>query len=277
MAPLLAASLVAGQAVLSWFASSNAPALSHVPTVNLTLTPIFNASQHATALAVSLSVDALDIPSGGVLFALSSLVGNVPIFDGKGLRARDTSGSLELAVSVDPASGLREWHTQRDTVGIVSWEFVAPPRTITSLTRPGPRVDLRTDQGGLVGSGVYFLPLPPIDDSVMYDVRVDWNLEGAPPDTQAVWTFGDGAHSAKRGPISMLQDTYYAVGPVNAYTSKDGQFGVYWFGKPMEFDPMQMASGLEKMFADMGAFYGKADESYRIFIRKSTARSAGGT
>jgi hypothetical protein len=274
MFSLLSPAATIGQAVLALLTVPAAPPITR--TLDIRIVPVFNAAHYAKALEMSLVIESPDIRAGGVLLSLDSMIGNVPTYNGSGLAAWDDAGSLELEISVNPSTALREWKTSRKTIGNVAWNYTAYPRMITPDVKPGPRADLRTDQGGLIGAGSTFIPLPPLPDTLLHDIRLHWDLSKSPPKTRPVWTFGDSVSASKKGPISLLQSTYFAVGPVQAYTSDNGQFGVYWFGEPRQFNTTQLAIKLLHLFLEMGRFYGKGDESYRIFIRRSTVRIFGG-
>jgi hypothetical protein len=88
------------------------------------------------------------------------------------------------------------------------------------------------DQGGLLGNGEAFLPIPP-DPQVIYDINVAWNLNAAPSNTTVAWTYGEGTSAHRVGPAHDLL-TYFAVGSLHKYTNNSvlPDYGAYWFGAP---------------------------------------------
>lgn len=100
----------------------------------------------------------------------------------------------------DEGQQYRRWIATRETVGNVTLSFEAFPREVDKRTQPGPRVELAKDQGGLMGSGISFLPLP-TNESETYNINLHWNLERAPAGTSAVWAFGEG-DTSRIGPAS---------------------------------------------------------------------------
>jgi hypothetical protein len=150
-------------------------------------------------------------------------------------------------------------------------------------TPVGPRVDLRMDQGGMIGTGSTFIPLPPNRDTI-FDIHLNWNLSGAPEGTTAVWCFGDGVKSRKTGTVDVLSETTFMVGPINKYTKKIApehgvteDFGVYWFGNPRAFDIQKVARISEILFGKMAPFFEDTEDSYKIFLRINPYRGFGGT
>lgn len=155
--------------------------------------------------------------------------------------------------------------------------FTALPRIITPQTRMGPRVDLRTDQGGIMGAGSSWIPVPARKETI-YDITVAWNMTGALKRMSAVWTYGEGQTATRRGPASDIVTTYYGVGPLRSHTSPSNPgFGVYWLGEPTLFNVTELSTVIEGLFTRMAAFFEDPGTTYRISIRKSTAPAWGGT
>jgi hypothetical protein len=181
----------------------------------------------------------------------------------------------------DLEDDVRTWLPSRDTTGNVVLSYRALPREINNSVVPGARVDLRTDQGGLIGSGIAFLPVPQHRD-VTYSIHLAWNLDSAPVGISAVWTFGEGTSAHKIGPATDLE-TIFAVGPLKNYTSSvinpsgsRKEFGMYWFGQP-PFNATEMAINTENLLLNMMEFFQDEDTSFRVFVRKSLRPSFGGT
>lgn len=255
------------------------------PSISLTLTPNFNASKHIVSLSATLVVqDARQVNSGDVLFEIKMIEGNVPSNDYQGsnsLKATDDNGVLSLSFS-DTSNGMRYWYPSRLTEGIITAQFEAFPREVDEQTPVGPRVDLRMDQGGIIGAGNSFIPVPPSDDTI-FDIHLNWNLTAAPNGTTVVCSFGDGATSGKTGIVDILTTSTFMAGPIQKYTQKIAleygvteTFGVYWFGSPRTFDIEQVARMSADLFAKMAQFFKDTEESYRIFVRFNPYRGFGG-
>lgn len=254
--------------------------------VSLTFTPNFNTSQHIVSLSAILEVqNAHPINAGEVLLEINMVgEGNVPSNDYQGiyaLKAADDNGVLPLVFN-DTKSGMRYWYSPRATQGRITTEFEAVPREVDEHTPVAPRVDLRSDQRGLIGVGSSFIPVPPNRDTI-FDIHVNWNLTNAPEGTTPAWTFGDGVKSSKTGTTEILSNTVFMVGPIQKYTRKiipergiAKDFGVYWYGNPKAFDIQNVASISEKIFVKMASLFEDTEDSYRIFVRFNPYRGFGG-
>ena len=256
------------------------------PSILLTLTPNFNTLEHIVSLSAILEVhDARHIHPGQVLLEMKMVDGNVPSNDYQGtnaIKATDEYGILPLTFN-DAENRMRYWYSSRVPHGIITIEFEAFPRAVNNHTPVGPRVDLRMDQGGIIGAGSTFIPVPPYRDTIL-DIYLNWNLSGAPEGTAAVWSFGDGAKSSKTGAVDVLSKSNFMVGPINKYTRKitpehgvSKDFGIYWFGNPRAFDIVKVARITSKLFEKMAPFFKDTKDSYRVFLRFNPYRGFGGS
>jgi len=151
----------------------------------------------------------------------------------------------------------------------------AHPRDILPSTPLGPRIDLRIDQGGFIGSGVAFIPLPP-DTEKLYNIKLTWDLSASPAGTSAIWTYSPALISSHIGPSTDLH-SYFAVGPMSSYLSPSSDLhGIYWFGD-LPFDPVSIGAKFEVLLTHIATFFGDKDSTFRVFIRKATNTSFGGT
>lgn len=141
------------------------------------------------------------------------------------------------------------------------------------LIAPTARYELLQDQGGLIGSGKLFLPLP-TNDTITYKISLAWNLEAAPAETSAVWAFGEG-NATRVGAASDL-GAFYAVGRVHSYSRPQKDFGVYWFGDT-PFNSTALASNIEYLLSGMLEYFQEPDPIFRVIIRKAIYRSMGGS
>jgi hypothetical protein len=261
-----------GQALLLL---SPTPTYDRLSNINITLTP--NLEDNAY-LAVSMLYESPNVSTNDALVDMMLMIGWLPtgVYGENDITAADENGQLELEIR--DAGNTRSWYSTRDTVGNVKLDFVAYPRTITPDTRPGPRVDLRTDQGGLIGSGQYFLPTAP-NKTKLYDINLQWDLSNTPQDTAAVWSFDEGPTANRVGTVDDIL-SFYAVGPLHSYTASvqiPDDFGMYWFGEPF-FDANEIGQKIGRLYGVMQEYFEEKEEfSFRVFVRKSTSRSFGGT
>ncbi|KAH8805223.1 hypothetical protein F5884DRAFT_835593 [Xylogone sp. PMI_703] len=227
--------------------------------LKVSISPFFDTLGRAKRLNMRMSLKAPNVQLvNSCLLTFPLQVGNVPTqaYDDGALTASDDLGSIPLKIydySMDAQPGMtackqqcsspmigknesgetyRHWHVLRPTHGDVEIQFVAVPRLVDMKTPVGPRVDLREDQGGLMGAGITFIPIPAsncrysengcgatlntIKDQE-YRIIVQWDLTNSPTGTRAVWTFGEGLSVVKVGPATLLRDSVYAVGPIRSY------------------------------------------------------------
>lgn len=258
-------------------AQSGAAAL---PELHLTLKP------HATAGALD-SIDAtmqihdLHLGAGEPLVQMALVIASIPTarYDGDALQAADEKGPLPLTQrdSAPRSFGTdRDWLTTRATSGPVTIRFRIPPRQVDANTRPGPLFDLRAESGGLMGSGLSFLPHPLTKSS--YHIQLIWDLSAVPPTHRGVSCFGEG-NVQFDATGEVLGSCYYAVGPLQVYPpARDNErtFGMYWLTNT-PFDVPTVAAQVQQLFAYMSRFFHDTGDGYRVFIRKNPYASGGGT
>jgi hypothetical protein len=242
----------------------------------------------------------LSYTKDALLVQIPLMAWNVPgnRYDGSALQARDQLGCLSLYVKDSYSSvsegderttlstkepDIRSWYTSRATLGPIIFAFTALPRIVNNSTVPCARIDLRTDGGGLIGSGINFLPLPTKSET-LFDLNLHWNLTAALKGTTAAWSFGDGLSASLIATSDYLANTVYAVGPLRRYLDRismdDGTtkiYGFYWFGEPSLFNAHLLAVTLRDLFAQMAPFFEDEDNSYRIFLRYHPFQGYGGT
>ena len=237
-----------------------------------------------------MTIGAPALDTDDALLILPLQLANVPSqrYDGFALQASDDSGALSLHICDSSASDpQRYWLVRRPTHGDVTIQYRALPRRVDEKTPIGPRVDLRHEHGGLQGSGLTVIPIPPSSASKerLYTLSVQWDLAAAPEGTRAVWTFGEGPEPVKRiGPASLLANCIYAVGPIKSYPAADGgqrdrnDYAFYWFGNPPAIIT-SIAQPNKRLFRQMSTFFRDPGISpYRVFVRNaSPARGFGGT
>lgn len=261
-----------------------------LPSIHLTITPHFEDStrgQDVSYLMLHMTIECPNLKTNDALLTLPMLLGNVPSQDyGASLNAFDDAGPLSLRVHDFVPEGRklqREWLVERPTNGKVTLEYCAKPRHVDAKTAPGPRVDLRKDQGGIHGAGASFVPVPPTPEKE-YRVSMSWDLCHAPVGTRAVWTFGEGSGPIERiGPASILSNTIYAVGPLHSFPpvgeGNENDYGYYWFGDAPNI-VVKQGKSIEEVFRKMSTFFNdppSPSNPYRVLVRRATpARGVGG-
>ncbi|KAJ2973394.1 hypothetical protein NQ176_g6634 [Zarea fungicola] len=135
------------------------------------------------------------------------------------LHAYDNEGPLTLNLEPGNRSMLTKNYTvDRDTVGDVKLQLEVCHRVVDSTTPTGPRVDLRRDQGGLIGSGGWFLPIIPYYSRFLFSV--EWDLSLLPHGTRGLWSYGEGpARTTEEGPLPLLLNSIFMMGNINTCKS----------------------------------------------------------
>ncbi|PYH41438.1 uncharacterized protein BP01DRAFT_168727 [Aspergillus saccharolyticus JOP 1030-1] len=293
------------------------PAKVKLSTFKVTITPHFTAKHEASHLSIHLSLQSPNCTTHHPLFLFETYYGNVPAnpFTEGDITASDAAGPLPLYFTnstENPEGPDQEWRVNRDTIGDIQLKFSVSPRHVDIKTPIGPRVDLRRDQGGLIGNGRYFLPRPAQKDQ-MYHYIVTWDIARAPAGTRAVWSFGEGTAGSvtKIGDAMVIANSVFMVGPIHSYpngstqsiasaTMNDDDMGcialarnsvsvagnqkiiaapsttqVFWFGT-LPDNLWRLNQYNIQLFPRLAAFF-RSDEntSYRIFIRR-VVRGFGG-
>jgi len=259
---------------------------SVIPVINVIIFPKFSLLRQAETLQVSLSIGPLSLKAGDTIVAFPpSLTRRSSIsLDSDHWRATDDLGDLPIHRRVHEFSASCEWVVDRDTLGYVAISYEAFPSTNGVPSDQGRAIDLNCDQGGLIGSGFSFIPVPPGDG--IFRLVVEWNLTAAPKGTRAVWTFGEGPGPIeKSGPASILSDSVYMVGSINSYPAipqaetNSAYYGYYWFGDlPPNIEVIKEIH--EAFFTKVSAFFNdtpSANNPYRHFVRNArSSKSFGG-
>lgn len=256
-----------------------------IPTLTLSLLPHLETDN--SSMQVRIFAQVPYIATNSLLMSMPLHVGNVPTNNyslQNPLEVHDSLGKLPLYFVDGPDAEYRQWFPLRPVSGDIALLFTTYPRQVDASTRPGPRIDLREDQGGLIGSGEAFIPqLATFHANDQLTIHVEWDLSEAAEQVVAAWTLGDGPSTMYEGTMGSLLRSVFAVGPLNNKTSQvslpSGQvetFGVYWIGDP-PFDIEMLTKKLTHLFTGMASFFNDSGAMYKIFIRHSTAPSFGGT
>lgn len=193
------------------------------------------------------------------------------------LRASDSAGPFALTVEDDPADPTdfrqdRRWIASRASEGDLRVVYTLQPRAITSATRPGPLVDIRTERTGVYGAGYTMLALPV--SGWPRDTAVSWDLSEMEPGARAASSLGEGE---ARATVSAhdLYTSFFMAGPLLSQPP-DGasDFSVYWM-TPAAFDLGRSAAWTEQAYRFFAEFFGTNATPFRVFMR-TTERFQGG-
>lgn len=278
-----AAPAAAGAAASGATAAADATAAAETPApaeLRLRLRPEYAAGDDAvSALAVRIELDVAAMPADAVLFTMPTLIVSTPTaaLPAEAFRVTDDRGVVPLRMlerDPTPTSHDREYRLSRAVEGGLSIEYRVPPRRVDGTTRNGPLFDLRRQGKGLMGAGVYFLPV--VAGDAPYRIRLEWDLADAPAGTRGIWSLGEGTRETV-GPASMLPFSYYAVGPVRSVPEDaDAAFAVYWL-EALPFEVGPLAEQTRTIYEGMAEFFGERGSPYRVFIRRNPYPAGGGT
>ncbi|KAF7534348.1 hypothetical protein G7054_g6299 [Neopestalotiopsis clavispora] len=233
-----------------------------LPVYSATLAPQFDEKNAVSAIDITIRVCTSAAKAGRPLVMLPLNVGTTPTlrYDGEALSAADAEGPLALTIrDTDEANAERFWSPVRDPRGEVVLKCTAVPRETDAKTPSGPRIDLRTDQGGVIGFGSGFLPYPAGEDK--WEFRIDWQLPASvAPGTQVACSLGDGLRCRGTGtPNNVLAAA--------AFATQRGR---------------QHHKGSKRAVNDLGCigwarcrFFDDHSEPFRVFIRKVWTGSGG--
>jgi hypothetical protein len=255
--------------------------------VYLCLTPYLQ--NEKASLHVQLSTKSSAVEAGSRLMSMPFIVGNIPTNNYSSenpIKAYDELGFLPIWFEdeYDLEEPSRVWYTSRSSGGKPSFLFTAYPGA-DSRTGTGARVDLREDQGGLIGN---FRTIIPVLESwatmLELDIQLHWDYSQSPSGTEGTWAWGDGMSSSYTGPASHVLNTLFAVGPhlnsktvtVTLPTGHNETFSMYWMGEA-PYHAQTLFDNLSTLFTGMASFFNDTLDFYKIFLRRSTAGSFGGS
>ncbi len=244
------------------------------PVLSLRIRPNFTSGGDVSHLSVSYTIPKSALTGANPHLNYTTWFGNFAAhpYSESDIFATDTVGRLPF-IFVDQTSTLQQWRLGRDPFSDLTLKMDVFPRKVDGHTAPGPRVDVRLDQGGLIGTGGWFLPQ--VAQSDLYLHAVEWDLSEAPPGTRAVWTYGEGPYRVEQpGTIDTFTRSVFMVGPIQSSPAKPqlhstpGTCTTYWFG---HLPPVlqRLKSFNTELYAPMADFFQDLDGSYRVFIRTS--------
>src|SRR5690606_14710699 len=157
----------------------------------------------------------------------------------------------------------REYRIGRATRGDVVIRYEVAPRAVDATTRNGPLFDLRRQGDGLMGAGVYFLPV--VAGEGPRRVVLDWDLSGSAQGTRGIWSLGEG----RQGTVTAaptVRFRYDAVVTVRSSAGSGEDFGFHWLSE-LDFDVETVAEKTRRIYLGMAGFFGEKDQPYRVFVR----------
>lgn len=251
------------------------------PVLSLRIKPNFNSQGHVSHLSVAYTIPQSALTGSNPHLNYTTWFGSFPAhpYTESDIYATDSAGRLPF-IFVDETSTLQQWRLGRDPFSDLTIKMDVFPRQVDIHTAPGPRVDLRFDQGGLIGTGGWFLPQVAQGDFYLH--TVEWDLSAAPPGTRAVWTYGEGPYRVEHfGTTETFDRSVFMVGPIQSsppgpqLRSSPGTCATYWFGSlPPILDRLKGFN--TELYLPMANFFGDLEGLYRVFMR-SCPRGWGGT
>jgi predicted metalloprotease with PDZ domain len=234
--------------------------------------------QTGTAIAhldVSYRLEGWAAGAGHILAQISLFTASIPVceFSAEGVTAFDEGGVLVLTPGEETDEGgpKRTWRASRSTRGTITLQYRVYPRVLPPDYRGGPYFDLRTEEGGMNGSGVTFMLLP---EEKPCTIRLHWDLSAMPPGTRGVWCKGEGDVTVSTTP-QLLAFSYYAVGQIKTWrTPENARFELHYLAKP-NFDIQVMGFRIYTLFTCISTFFEDLDAPFKIFLRKDPFKHHG--
>jgi hypothetical protein len=252
-----------------------------IPTVKVLITPEYDAAQHVANLLLDLTLPArqvLQLPEYSDLVSFTdSLDTTSDSGDEDGApQLFDMLGKLLILAQSRCGNSNLEMVEARSTAEYMRLVYRAFPLITRETEFGAPAADLRLDQGGLLGSGIAFIPFTTNNETCRSVVQ--WDLSKAPPGTRAVWTFGEGPDPVEIvGRSSILSESVYMVGKIQSnppaatpWTLPD-YYGYYWFG---DLPPnIQVVRDIHyQFFVKVSGFFQDPPSTtnpYRSFVRNN--------
>jgi hypothetical protein len=252
------------------------------PTFRISITPLFD-HQGVSSLSIQQTIAQPRCNAHEALLLFETSYGNVPAyqFTEENVLAFDNDGPLPIYFTKTKLdSPDQEWRVKRGTSGKVTLYFKVFPRHVDIKTPMGPRVDMRRDQGGLIGGGRWFLPRPAANR--VWRHVVEWDLSEAPLGTRAMWSYGEGPRPISRDGYPMtVANSVFMIGPINSYpkpaSTEQPLYGanINWFGElPDNMNGLNQYN--VSFFLKLAAFFQREKASYSIFIRRVIRGYGGG-
>ena len=273
--PLLASMFCIGLALHAVPAAAASPPAASLKVV---LTPIADDGE-IDRLQVRLSLSDPGIAAGDPLLRMPVERVSTPTaaYAPQDILATDSLGEIALRAHDEaptPSGQFRNYVATRATRGDVEVVYASAPRQVDAQTRNGPLFDLRSQTGGLMGAGVYFMALPP--DGAPRQIELSWDLDALPEGARGVSSFGEGDQRTTAS-VEALRYAFYAVGTMQrAPEDPAARFHFYWMDTP-PFDAPTLAASLSRLYVFMSAFFEDEEAKFRVFARSNPHPGSGGT
>jgi hypothetical protein len=241
------------------------------PKFKVLIKPQFDEAHQADGFYVVITIESQALVEGSIAVSFPSMV--KPIVFKDGIKFLDENGELPTVYKAPDGGAGPTWAIGRQTFGCLQLEYNVLPSS-DNLS-----VGLYADHGGLLGSGLTFIPTPAVGK--IYRNIVEWDLSTAPEGTRALWTFGEGPGPVERvGPASTLSNSVYMVGPIRSNPpvpiagSVSDYYGYYWFG---DLPPnIEVIKDMHHVFflkiCDFFEEKPSASNPYRSFVRNTGPR-----
>ncbi len=250
-----------------------------LPDLDVTLAPVGTEEAGLTRINVEMVLEQPGFAVGTPILRMPTFIVATPTaaYETADLTVSDDLGELTLTQHEEAPNSTgryRHWTADRDTVGDVRYAYGTPPREVSAATRNGPLFDLRAEEGGLQGAGVYFFAVP--KENEPHEISLSWDMSQAPEGTRGVTSHGEGDQS-RIAPPTTLAFSYYSMGPVKSIPEEGkSAFALYWLSEP-PFDMVTFGIQTKKLYDFMADFFGDEDSTYKVFARKNPYPSGGGT
>lgn len=209
-------------------------------------------------------------------YAAEQLSLKSPSGDVIGVRSEDSNGKRKRTFHV----------TSHVDAGELTVEYTATPWYPTETSPCGPQIALERDGSGLTAAGMDFIIRPAnLVEANVDKMVIEWNLSDAPAGTRVVCSLGEGPKVESSLKPSVLDECFFAVGPLQSYPSPGGRtsseqdgtkhFGMYWLETP-NFDAPELGRTMERLFPKMASFFQDDDPTYRIFVRRNVQKCVSG-
>lgn len=239
-----------------------------------------------TSLDIRYSLDPCNVREGETILTIPLEIGNVPT-NTSVLEFHDAHGNLGVFTQRSEIRNELSWIATRDCHGILEVNFRCYPRNVNEDTPSAARIDLRLEDGGLLGAGASILPLPPSKYSETYDIVFECDTSKMGADATCVSSLGPGTKARVSDPISVLANSIFAAGnmtilsPGQVVNQVDGighyPFRCVWFDEP-HFDAIELCRMGEELYTQLGALFGKPLQPYTLALRRGLAKHGyGGT
>lgn len=263
------------------FSAAPAPAQADAPVLTVTIAPGSAGSSGSVGhVDMEIVFEPESAAAGDPLLVLPRIYANVDTVAETmtGFSASDADGPLPLEIRDDPDGlvAFRRWAPEREPRGEVRVRYRAPVTNALPARGAAPPYDLRTEGGGVSGSGGAFIILP--EGERDYRIALRWDLSAMDDGASAAGSFGDGDADLAAGPADRLMRAFFMAGPLHRHPGEDeaGRFSSAWLGEP-PFDTGELMDWTARLHAWMDRYFPDAgDDAYRVFLRINPVNAGGG-